>query len=358
MPFAQASAELGNLFHDSPRPQFIRRANVSTITEETTTTRASLTTTITALTIVTPSPSASAIAITSQSQLVTSYIPQLTACPIVTYGSPLAKRQIPHISGPIYSYSNSSRSTTKPSPSCSVLYSPTVTPICHTTLTPLGGIPTTITACDQNIAFKTDYGHYYPSNGTVGLVPTTYVAPWDGVITGVPTGAVLAYVCPSGEACTEYAETWYTEVFQATETSMTARTPHPALPNPNPLLRHSNHDLHLDDFPRRNNFSLNNYNPRYLSRVSDFDDGTGRGKRGDRIRIDHDDPSDEHEYEVCNLGGRDGVCGDNRGCEYGVMKENERMERRGRNAEFGATDVDGLTNGWRGGYWASGLGLV
>ena len=218
--FAGASAELADLFHDSPKPQFIRRANVSTTTEETTTTRASFTTTITVLTFVTPSPSASAIAITSQSQLVTSYIPQLTACPITTYGPPLPKRQVPHSSGPIYSYSNSSRPTTKPFPSCSVLYSPTITPICHTTLTPLGGIPTTITACDQNIAFKTDYGFYYPSNGTVELVPTTYVAPWNSVTTGVPAGTVLAYVCPSGGTCTEYAETWYTEVFQATETSM------------------------------------------------------------------------------------------------------------------------------------------
>lgn len=218
--FGEASPELVDPPHESG-PQLIRRANISTITQQTTTTGATLTTTITVLTFLIPSPSAAAIPITSQSQLVTSYVPQLTACPITTYAFPFAKRQALYVSGPTYSYSNISRPMTASAPpSCSILYSPTVTPICHTTLTPLGSIPSVITACDQSIAFQTDYGFYYPSNGPVELVPTTYVAPWDSVITGAPLGTVIASFCPSGGACTTYAETWYPEIFQATATSM------------------------------------------------------------------------------------------------------------------------------------------
>ena len=211
--------EAADLIHGSPRPQFARRASVSTITESIT--DPPITTTITVLTFVTPSPSAPAIPITSQGQIVTSYVPKLTVCPIVSYGAeqPYKKRQ-EQTSSSAYYFSNLSMSL-PPSPSCSILYSPTISPVCHTTLTPLGGIPITVTACSQKIAFRTDYGLYTSLNGSVELVPTTYIATWDSAITGVPTGLVEAAVCPQDGTCTTFTESWYTDVFGAVSTTST-----------------------------------------------------------------------------------------------------------------------------------------
>ena len=218
-PYGQLEPQSGYVGYGLPKPQFSRRDNISSNT-----TSISMnipTSTITVLTFVTPSPSGSPIPITSQSQTVTSYIPKLTACPISSSvsGSSFARRQL-QPSAPTFHFPNLS-TTAEPKPSCSVLYSPTVTPICYTTLTPLGDIPITVSDCTQSVAFKTDYGLYTPANATSPVVvPTTYIAPWDSVISGAPKGLVEASICPLNWPCTTLTETWYTQIFEAATTSV------------------------------------------------------------------------------------------------------------------------------------------
>ena len=91
--------------------------------------------------------------------------------------------------------------------SCSTTYLPTTTAICHTTLTPLGGLALPVSACDQNVTFSTDHG--IATAGPPGaLLTTRYVAPWADVAAGVPTGVVEAEVCDGGGGCVARAETW------------------------------------------------------------------------------------------------------------------------------------------------------
>ena len=46
------------------------------------------------------------------------------------------------------------------------------------------------------------------SNGTVGVSTTKYVAPWNAVITGVPTGVVEAEICDLSGNCITAIESW------------------------------------------------------------------------------------------------------------------------------------------------------
>ena len=223
VPYGPDDSQPGDVGYDLPRPQFVRRGSASTVTAASISSNIP-TSTITIVTFLTPSPSASPIPITLQSQTVTSYIPKLTACPISSpvIESSLVRRKLqPSASASASTLLFSNLSTTaEPQPSCSVLYSPIVTPICHTTLTPLGGVPITVSDCTQPIAFKTDYGLHTPANATAVLVPTTYLAPWNSVISGVPKGLVEAVICPLNLPCTTMTETWYTQTFEAATTSI------------------------------------------------------------------------------------------------------------------------------------------
>lgn len=141
---------------------------------------------ITVLTFITPSPSADPIPITALSQLVTSYVPQPTNCPPSTIVPPLSgssvnssaasnltttapiatavisgspiKRQQPSADYPFY-FNFSLPDSTAPAPLLCTSYTPTVTPICYTTLFPLAAFPIPITACDQPVTFSTDHGY-------------------------------------------------------------------------------------------------------------------------------------------------------------------------------------------------------
>ena len=180
----------------------------------------------TLLTQFTPSPGAPITGITTQSQIVTSYVPQLTACPLAFNSTPYyEKRQVPRTTPP----QNSSNTIiipffpfpipTRTTGPCSTLYSPTVTPICYSAITPLGGVPITVTDCTQKIAFSTTRGLYGPANGTAEDVATTYFANWNRVVTGVPLGLVDAVLCPQTSSCTTITESWYTEVVETTTIS-------------------------------------------------------------------------------------------------------------------------------------------
>ena len=241
VPYGQAPPQPANLdYRSSPDAaihayQLMRRANLTTVTLSNS--NASVTTTMTVLTFITPSPSAAPIPITSQSQLITSYIPSFTICPNPLLapsgvpplysnasGSPplytnaslstatLPKRQASGSFPPIYQNTTSAPNAT--TPACSTIYSPTITPICHTTLTPLGGIPIPILACDQPITFSTDHG--YTTTTAIPSIQnqtTYYIAPWASLLNGVPDDVVDALICSlpangTAEACTTVHQSW------------------------------------------------------------------------------------------------------------------------------------------------------
>lgn len=199
------------------------------------------------ITLVTPSPGASAISITSQGQIITSYS-ALTVCltttssstPIAlsssssaasvgissaptispsarsntTYG--FARRQvsghyanITTIPAPYANATNTSVPSFPDSPitSCSVTYIPTTTAICHTTITPLGGISVPVSVCDQNITFSTDHEIASTASSTEVLT-VFYVAAWQDVVKGVPTGTVQKEICNSASQCSTVQEKW------------------------------------------------------------------------------------------------------------------------------------------------------
>lgn len=206
------------------------------------------------ITLVTPSPGASAISVTFQGQIITSYS-ALTVCPTttssstptalsssssavsvgissaptispsaITYGFP--RRQV---SGPYANiktipapYANTTHTSVPSVPdslvtSCSITYMPTTTAICHTTITPLGGIPVPVSACDQNITFSTDH-EIASTAGSKELLTVFYVAPWPDVVTGVPTGTVQKEICNSASQCSTVQEKWSISTAMITQT--------------------------------------------------------------------------------------------------------------------------------------------
>lgn len=142
--------------------------------------------------------------VTSTTPVTTLYNADFTVCPIppVGAGYPLLSAQNDTGSR---SYSNSS---TPVRSSCSTHYSLTVTPICRTTITPLGNFPITITHCKQNVTFSTDHGATLIDNRTLVSKTTKYVARWDSVVTGLPQGVVKAEVCQQNGSCLTYHELW------------------------------------------------------------------------------------------------------------------------------------------------------
>ena len=206
-----------------------------------TVTRPGWTSTFTAFTFFTPSPNADPIPITSQSQIVTSYVPIVTICPFVastqsppylagntsyngqttpsativsnygSEGSALYRRQgAAATSAP---FANSSVPTSYLT-SCSVSYTPTTTQICHSTLTPLASPSIPITDCTQQVTFSTDHGYtLIPGNGTSTIqnLTTYYHARWDVIAGGVPTSqGIEKDVCSTGPSagCSSVWEAW------------------------------------------------------------------------------------------------------------------------------------------------------
>ena len=153
--------------------------------------------------------------VTSTTPVTTLYNAGFTLCPLphVGTGYPLPPAQNDTASR---SYSNSSTSA---APSCSTYYSATVTPICHTTITPLGNSPITITDCEQIVTFSTDHGYTLFNNRTLVSQTTKYLAPWDSVVTGIPQGVVQAEVCQQDGSCVTYHELWSVKEVMVTLTS-------------------------------------------------------------------------------------------------------------------------------------------
>lgn len=226
----QADAYVANIVERVPLAP--RAEEISTITES------GRTSTITAFTFFTPSPGATPTPITSQSQTVTSYVPILTICPFIpstdvlpffdnttiptgtapsgpvasaSDGSALQRRQYNATSsGP---YANSTVPTSFLS-SCSVSYTPTITQICATTLSPIASPVIPITDCAQQVTFSTDHGYTIVTGNKTNSIDdltTYYAARWDVVASGVPTNrGIRQEICSTvdGGGCITQWEEW------------------------------------------------------------------------------------------------------------------------------------------------------
>jgi hypothetical protein len=178
----------------------------------------------TTYTLITPSLGADPIPITQQSQVITSFVPQYTLCPLGISAS----------NGP--RYTNSSRSpvtltssgksmSTWNSGQCSTGYNPTLTTVCHTVLQ---GIATaaTVTNCSQQITFSTDKNYTQDSTTTtvsqvgtftlttsIRLLTTYFAAPWQALVTpGAVPSRVNVRICSTNangdQVCVNYVEMW------------------------------------------------------------------------------------------------------------------------------------------------------
>jgi hypothetical protein len=196
---------------------------------------AEATTEPTILTLVTPSPSATPIAVTQQSQIVTSYVPQITVCALPPLAFVSGAFLNPAASGP--PFLNYSVSTPSGSGECLTTYSPTVTPICYTVL---NGIASRITVsdCSQSITFSSDSDFILDTSRPtqkvsnqisptpyIRPVTTYYVAPWNELTSGETPEHVQVNVCTTyanGTAmCMDSIELWSIEIVTSVGSSTT-----------------------------------------------------------------------------------------------------------------------------------------
>ncbi|KAH7119843.1 hypothetical protein B0J11DRAFT_71404 [Dendryphion nanum] len=187
------------------------------------------------ITTIFPSPGATPVEVFTQSQVVTSYIPEVTWC----IGPPIALVPTSTISGPPYSNSSTLYSTSiAGTGSCETVYAETATTVCATTLTGLGS-KITVTSCDQEITFSSECGFTLetPSptlrNFTALITPapavkrmmTYWLAPWQSLTLGETPSDVDIKVCTilndDEQECRRYQEVW--EVVVVTQTMTTER---------------------------------------------------------------------------------------------------------------------------------------
>ncbi|GIZ38109.1 hypothetical protein CKM354_000153300 [Cercospora kikuchii] len=195
------------------------------------------------LTYLTPSPGASPIAITQQSQLETSYVPQFTLCalpPAAAY--PVTP--LPTMTTMSSPWRNYSLSIPPGNGTCTTIYSPTQTMVCATTLTGLVE-KYTVSKCDQDITFSTEYGYVLASptadanasalattdatitpRPTVQRLTTYYLAAWQAMTAGEAPSDVDLKVCAlyanGTEECIHQYEVWRTSLVTASATRTTS----------------------------------------------------------------------------------------------------------------------------------------
>ncbi|KAH7406259.1 hypothetical protein DE146DRAFT_437309 [Phaeosphaeria sp. MPI-PUGE-AT-0046c] len=181
--------------------------------------------------IVFPSPDAAAIEVTAQSQVITSFVPEMTWC------VPPAVQYVP-ISGPPYSNTTTNYSIIATGTNvCDVVYAPVMTTICATTLTGLAS-KVTITDCSQEVTFSTECGFALetpsPVTSNASLITpaptvkrtfTYWLAPWQSLTAGETPSDVDVKICTvldSGDLeCSRYQEVW--EIVMVTMTMTTTR---------------------------------------------------------------------------------------------------------------------------------------
>ncbi|KAF1914057.1 hypothetical protein BDU57DRAFT_550537 [Ampelomyces quisqualis] len=185
--------------------------------------------------IIFPSPDAAPIEVTSQSQVLTSYVPEMTWCvlpPIQFIPSPNA----PFLN--ISTNASTSISATSPATvSCETVYAPILTTVCATTLTALAS-KITVTDCNQEVTFSTECGFALetptPTTSNASLITpaptvrksfTYWLAPWQSLTAGETPSDVDVKICKvldNGDLeCSRYQEVW--EIVMVTRTLTTTR---------------------------------------------------------------------------------------------------------------------------------------
>jgi hypothetical protein len=203
-----------------------------TATELTTTTQQCPTpsSTRTIYSIVFPSPDAAPIEVTAQSQVLTSYIPEMTWC----VAPPL--QYLPISGAPYLNATTNHTTTVTGTGSCETVYAPLETTVCATTLTGLAS-KVTITDCSQEVTFSTECGFTLetptPTKGnntsmitpapTVRQIFTYYVAPWQSMTAGETPSDVDVKICKvldNGDLeCSRFQEVWEVVVVTSTLTT-------------------------------------------------------------------------------------------------------------------------------------------
>ena len=195
---------------------------------------------VSVFTYITPSPGATPVAVTTESQIVTSYVPQFTLCelPPIAFFSASAQ---PSATTPYHNYSITIPTDTG---SCTTIFEPTITMVCATTLSALDR-QYTITNCNEDLTFSTEYGYVLaaptpsiPTNAstsntqtitpapTVQTLTTYYLAPWQQLTAGTAPLEVDLKVCRtftngSIECIREY-QIWETSLVTKTATTVTS----------------------------------------------------------------------------------------------------------------------------------------
>jgi hypothetical protein len=191
------------------------------------------TSTPTIYSIIFPSPDASPIEVTTQSQVLTSYLPEMTWCvaPAVGFSAlPLA----PYSNATTTNYTMIMEGTG----SCNTMYMPIETTVCATTLTGLAS-KVTVTDCDQEVTFSTECGFTLEtptpiiSNSSL-ITPapiikrtfTYWIAPWQSLTAGETPSDIDVKICTElddgNKECSRYQEVW--EVVMVTRTTTTSRS--------------------------------------------------------------------------------------------------------------------------------------
>lgn len=207
------------------------------------------------LTFFTPSPSATPIAIIRQSQVETSYVPQLTLCALPPVAFVAGSFSISATSGP--RYRNYSASIPPGNGTCQTMYSPTPTTICATVLT---GLVTrvTVTDCDQDVTFSSDFGYTLvtptasanasaASNSSlitpapsIQTLTTYYMAPWQSMTMADPPSDIDKKICRTFEngtiSCVHILEVWEVQIVTMTATTVSHVDLTTTVPGPAKLL--------------------------------------------------------------------------------------------------------------------------
>lgn len=187
-------------------------------------------------TVITPSPAALPVPVTSQSQVITTYVPVMTVCP--PSGQLQRRQESGNLQASAPPYANATAAApfrTGTATGCITAFQASRTTVCHTTLQ---GLATryTITDCDQVITFSSQYGYRTatpaPADATLTCPPsaietvTTYFqAPWNQVTDGLTPSNVVQRVCSpvttSSQQCVDIQEAWSTVPVPSTAISST-----------------------------------------------------------------------------------------------------------------------------------------
>jgi hypothetical protein len=188
-------------------------------------------TTSSILTVITPSPGAIPVEVTQQSQVVTSFIPEMTMC----VGPPVGLFPVTTLGPPYFNQSTVFGTTVAGTGSCSTVYATTETTVCATVITGIAS-KMTVSNCKQDITFSSEAGYSLevPTPVTVNNIEITppptlrrmvtyYAAPWQSVTMGEPPKDVEAKICTilddGNLECESYEEVWQVNVVTVTRTS-------------------------------------------------------------------------------------------------------------------------------------------